>query len=218
MEVQPSSLQTGGAYQGIPLGASRCSRSERGGFIAFVVSVLRLGAAQRICFSGATWPNGHCHSIRAQNNLIPICRKRFPEWEKTYQSPEDRMAAALAFVQDEIRYMGIEVGPNSHEPNDPSLVFERRFGDCKDKAYLFCTILQAMNINACEALVHTENMGVIADWLPSPYDFDHVVAHVRLNGKTYWLDPTEVHQGGSIDNRFFLTMAVACWFVPAQKA
>lgn len=136
-------------------------------------------------------------------HLDPQLQEKISEWQKTYQRPEDRMAAALAFVQDEIRYMGIEVGPNSHQPNDPSLVFARRFGDCKDKAYLFCTILQAININACEALVHTENMGAIQGWLPSPYDFNHVVTHVELNGKTYWLDPTEVHQGGSIENRYF---------------
>jgi transglutaminase-like putative cysteine protease len=125
------------------------------------------------------------------------------EWEQSYPKPEDRLAAALAFVQDEIRYMGIEVGPNSHQPNDPSLVFARRFGDCKDKAYLFCTLLQAMNIDAREALVDTENVKTIADWLPSPYAFNHVVTQVRLNGKTYWLDPTELHQGGAIDDRFF---------------
>jgi hypothetical protein len=125
------------------------------------------------------------------------------EWERRYPDPKARLAAALAFVQDEVRYMGIEVGPNSHKPNDPSLVFARRFGDCKDKAYLFCTLLQAMDIDATEALVDTEDLGTISDWLPSPYAFNHVVTRVQLDGKTYWLDPTELHQGGAIGDRFF---------------
>jgi transglutaminase-like putative cysteine protease len=135
--------------------------------------------------------------------LDPNLQEKISGWEQSYPSPEARLAAALAFVQDEIRYMGIEVGPNSHQPNNPSLVFTRGFGDCKDKAYLFCTILHAMNIDASEALVDTDNRHTVADWLPSPYAFDHVVAQVQLNGKTYWLDPTEFHQGGAIDDRFF---------------
>lgn len=136
-------------------------------------------------------------------HLDPGLREKISEWQRLHQEPEAQMASVLEFVQGEIRYMGIEVGPNSHQPNDPSLVFARRFGDCKDKAYLFCTILQAMNINAVEALVHTENCDTIADWLPSPFAFNHVVARVQLDGRTYWLDPTESQQGGLINNRYF---------------
>ena len=135
--------------------------------------------------------------------LGPQLQAKISEWEQASPQPEARLAAALAFVQDEIRYMGIEVGPNSHQPNDPQLVVQRRFGDCKDKAYLFCTLLHAMGIDASEALVDTEDMCTVADWLPSPYAFNHVVTRVALNGKVYWLDPTELHQGGAIDQRFF---------------
>jgi hypothetical protein len=136
-------------------------------------------------------------------NLDPKLQEKVSQWMQLYQDPEARLAAALDFVQNDIRYMGIEVGPNSHQPNDPSLVFERRFGDCKDKAYLFCTLLQEMGIDASELLVDTDNQGTVQDWLPSPYAFNHVVTRVRLNGKTYWLDPTALNQGGTIDNRYF---------------
>lgn len=135
--------------------------------------------------------------------LDPQLRKKIADIEQSCPDPESRLAATLAFVQDDIRYMGIEVGPNSHQPNDPSLVFQRRFGDCKDKAYLFCTMLRAMDIDAAEVLVNTENLGTTADWLPSPYAFNHVVARVQLKGKIYWLDPTELNQGGKINDRYF---------------
>jgi transglutaminase-like putative cysteine protease len=147
-------------------------------------------------------------------HLDPKLQEKVSQWEQSYPNPGDRLAAVLAFVQDEIRYMGIEVGPNSHQPNDPSLVFARRFGDCKDKAYLFCTLLHAMGIEATEALVDTENTKTVADWLPSPYAFNHVITQVRLNGKTYWLDSTELHQGGAIDSHFFPDYA-CCLLVQA---
>jgi hypothetical protein len=48
------------------------------------------------------------------------------------QSPtaDGRLVAALRFVQDEIRYLGIELGSYSHTPTQPSAVCDRRFGDC----------------------------------------------------------------------------------------
>src|SRR5205814_8964421 len=76
-------------------------------------------------------------------------------------------------------------------------------GDCKDKAYLLCTILQRMGIDASPALVHTDYRQTIEGWLPSPYAFDHVVVQVQLDGKTYWIDPTRSHQRGPIEQRYF---------------
>jgi transglutaminase-like putative cysteine protease len=149
--------------------------------------------------------------------LGPEVQAKISEWEQAYPRPEARLAAALAFVQDEIRYMGIEVGPNSHQPNDPQLVFQRRFGDCKDKAYLFCTLLHAMGIDASEALVDTEDVYTVGKWLPSPYAFNHVVTRVALNGKVYWLDPTELHQGGAIDQRFFPNYGYCLLVRPGTK-
>jgi len=130
-------------------------------------------------------------------------REKIAGWQQQYPQAEGRIAAALAFVQDEIRYLGIEVGPNSHQPNRPGLVASRRFGDCKDKAYLFCSILQAMDIDACEVLVGTDTRRTIGDWLPSPFAFNHVVARVEADGRVYWLDPTESHQGGPLNDRYF---------------
>src|SRR5205814_7305400 len=47
-----------------------------------------------------------------------------------------QIAAAIRFVQDNIRYLGIEMGRGSHEPRQPRLTLEQRYGDCKDKAFL----------------------------------------------------------------------------------
>src|SRR5262249_40297044 len=48
----------------------------------------------------------------------------------------ERALAAIRFVQDEVRYLGIELGENSHQPFPPKTVLGRRFGDCKDKSLL----------------------------------------------------------------------------------
>src|SRR5687768_2988897 len=63
------------------------------------------------------------------------------EIRKTNKTQEKVLLAALRFVQDEIRYLGIEMGENSHKPNSPDKTLKQRFGDCKDKSYLLCTLL-----------------------------------------------------------------------------
>lgn len=129
-------------------------------------------------------------------------RKKIVMWEAV-NTPEERVLQALRFVQDEVRYLGIEIGPNSQKPNAPGLVFARRFGDCKDKVNLFCSLLTEMGIEAHPVLVNTYWRKTAMDWAPSPYTFNHAVAQVMLNGQVFWFDPTLSYQRGTVTNLFF---------------
>ncbi len=115
---------------------------------------------------------------------------------------EAKVVAALRYVQDNYRYLGIEIGANSHQPYPVATVCERRFGDCKDKANLLATLLRALGFEADPALVNTRYRGTLADWHPTAYAFDHAVTRLRLEGRDYWLDPTRRHQGGSFGHLY----------------
>jgi len=117
-----------------------------------------------------------------------------------------RARAALRFVQDEVRYVGIELGSGSHRPSPPEVVLSRRFGDCKDKTLLLVTLLRALGITAQPALVHTTRGAALDDWLPSPFAFDHVVTRVVVDGRTLWVDPTRSAQGGSFETTHFAAL------------
>lgn len=118
-----------------------------------------------------------------------------------HSSKTDRLLAALNFAQAEIRYLGMEMGPGSHAPSPPEVVLQRRFGDCKDKTRLLVTLLRGLDIEANAALVSTDGwpedeLGALA----SPGRFNHVIAHARLDGETYWLDPTRPVQRSRLEN------------------
>jgi transglutaminase-like putative cysteine protease len=129
--------------------------------------------------------------------LSPALKSQIAAWQKL-PTPEARLLAARRFVQDEVRYLGIEMGSYSHQPTQPSKVFERRFGDCKDKALLLATILNALGIEARPALVNTDARRTLDDWQPSPYAFDHCIVEAVLDGKTYWIDATASYQRGTL--------------------
>ena len=117
------------------------------------------------------------------------------ELAKTHKS----VTAAIRFVQDDIRYLGIEMGRNSHEPHQPAEVLEQRWGDCKDKSLLLAAMLRELGIEAYPAMVSTKRRHELDADLPSPFAFDHVITQVIANGKTYWVDGTLSDQGGTLE-------------------
>ncbi|OZG72270.1 hypothetical protein BTA51_16145 [Hahella sp. CCB-MM4] len=112
---------------------------------------------------------------------------------------EEAVTQALAFAQDEIRYVGIEMGQNSHLPHSARETLENRYGDCKDKTLLLITILHALDIEAHPALVSWDLGKGVANYAPSPGPFDHVITMVDIHGKRYWLDPTRRFQDGGLE-------------------
>ena len=121
------------------------------------------------------------------------------EWKARYAGDAERTVAALRFVQEQVRYLGFEMGAGSHRPTDPGRVLAQRFGDCKDKSYLLCALLRAMGIEAWPVLTSTEDRHAVKDWLPTPGAFDHCTVQARVDGKTYWFDPTISGQRGRLD-------------------
>jgi len=117
-------------------------------------------------------------------------------------TPEQQLLAALDFAQEQVRYLGLEMGENSHRPSTPGEVLERRYGDCKDKARLLVGLLQAMGIEAYPALVNTDSGEFLTEALPSMQRFDHAIVLARLAGRNYWLDPTLTQQRGDLETLY----------------
>lgn len=116
-----------------------------------------------------------------------------------HATPAARTAAVLRFAQSQVRYLAVQVGVGSFRPNPPRTVFERRFGDCKDKTLLMLSMLRRLGVQADAALVNTETGLALGDRLPAPNLFDHVIVRAVVDGKTYWLDPTRDTQFGQLD-------------------
>jgi len=125
------------------------------------------------------------------------------------QSEEEKVMAALRFVQHEIRYLGMEDGIGSHRPrraadtlyHRPRRAADtlyRRYGDCKDKAVLLLALLRAQGLDAKAALVSLDEGATLPAQLPSPYAFDHVIVLLQLAGQRYWLDGTDLNQGRAL--------------------
>ncbi len=112
----------------------------------------------------------------------------------------ERVTEVMKFVQEQIRYTGIEEGEGAYRPTPPNEVLARRYGDCKDKTLLAVTLLRALGIEAAPALVSTRWKAEVANHLPSPALMNHVVVRAVVGGQIYWFDATSTAQGGRLAN------------------
>ena len=135
----------------------------------------------------------------ASSEMVELVNK----WQESTQNPIQLATLALRFVQDEVRYLGFEEGLNSHKPTNPSIVFERRYGDCKDKCMLLCALLELMEIRSTPVLVHMSSGMRLPEVLPFPNPFNHVVLQVQIEESDYWVDPTISLQEGTLQTAYF---------------
>jgi len=113
---------------------------------------------------------------------------------RTFESsPEGPVPATARFVADQVRYVGLEFGVNAYVPYPTARVFERRYGDCKDKSLLMVTLLRGLGVEAYLALVRTFPHGAVIDPPASISLFDHAI--VRIPEPDIWFDPTARHLG-----------------------
>jgi transglutaminase-like putative cysteine protease len=129
--------------------------------------------------------------------LTPDWDAKVAEIRAASNDPEVQAIAALRLVQDQIRYVGVEVGEGGYYARLPADVITKGYGDCKDKALLLKTVLRDLGIEAEVALADIEGW-IRGDEVPSLYLFDHMILRAKFGDVWHYMDPTSSHQGGDL--------------------
>src|SRR4029079_8000675 len=103
---------------------------------------------------------------------------------------------AIEMVQDEFRYLSVNLELGGQIPAPAETVIRRRYGDCKDLAFLLVRLLRALDVSARPVLVHVQWRKSIAGMLPSSNLFNHVVVEFEVENEKRWVDCTMKCQGG----------------------
>ncbi len=111
------------------------------------------------------------------------------------EEPRAKARAIYDWVVRNTRYVGLEFGIHGFKPYRTSQVVSRGFGDCKDKATLLVTMLEAAGVPSTIVLVRTRRNGEIAPFPASLAVFDHAIAYVP--SLDLYLDGTAEHSGSS---------------------
>ncbi len=108
---------------------------------------------------------------------------------KGRKDEEEIIRAIYNYCAQEIRYVGIEYGQAGYQPHQAREIFKNKYGDCKDKAILFITMLKVAGIEGYPVLIGTRGMAGTFDDFPA-VNFNHAIAAVELKGKRVFLDIT----------------------------
>jgi tetratricopeptide (TPR) repeat protein len=104
--------------------------------------------------------------------------------------PKKRAAAALALVQDRIRYFANGMNGGNYVPQSPERTWSAGYGDCKAKTLLLLAMLHELGIEAEPVVANIGEGGLVAIRLPAPDAFNHIFVHAKIGGEDLWLDGT----------------------------
>jgi transglutaminase-like putative cysteine protease len=116
---------------------------------------------------------------RGRRDSSPEIKQKVAELTASSPSLIEKVRALAHFVQNDVRYVAIELGIGGHQPHPASEVISHRYGDCKDKATLLSTMLTEIGVDSYYVLINTERGSVTAATPPN-LDFDHVILAIAL--------------------------------------
>lgn len=105
----------------------------------------------------------------------------------------DKIAALYRHVIRSTRYVGLEFGIHGYKPYRTTDIYNRRFGDCKDKASLLKVMLAEIGVDSHLVLVRTRDLGTIGDAPASLSVFNHAIVYVPKYD--LYMDGTAEHSG-----------------------
>ena len=95
-------------------------------------------------------------------------------------TPVGKMKSLAQFTQRDIRYVAIELGIGGFQPHQASDIFAHRYGDCKDKATLFSSMLHEIGIESYYVVINSERGTVTPETPAYAGGFNHAIVAIKL--------------------------------------
>ena len=132
--------------------------------------------------------------IRDQYTMNDDMRAKVKELTAGKESRMDKIRAIYEFVTGDITYQAWPFGPHGYKPYTATAIFDKKEGDCKDKALLFNTLLKEIGVEAYPVLIYADDTRSDEDLtLAQVGHFNHCIAYVPDtdgNGKGMFFDGT----------------------------
>lgn len=119
------------------------------------------------------------------------------------KNDEEKIKAIFYWVKENIKYIAFENGYEGFIPREASLVFQRKFGDCKDMGSLInCMAKYAEIKDVTIAWIGTRSLPYTYNELPTPAVDNHMIAVFKKNDNYIFLDATDNETNYGIPTAF----------------
>jgi hypothetical protein len=134
-----------------------------------------------------SWWNKLKHDKTQPNDSI---RKKVVDLTRGRKTLQEKAASLFYYVEKEIESISISLEKSGYEPAQASTVFERKYGDGKDKSTLLISMLKASDIPAYYVWISTHGFGRLIKDFPYPFQFNHCIVAIEGKEGYHFLDPT----------------------------
>ena len=127
---------------------------------------------------------------KGKNNLPDNVKKDVHDIADKLTTTEEKINALYNYLQQNTRYISIQVGIGSWQPFEAAYVAKNKYGDCKALSNYMVSLLQEAGVNAKYVLIKAGagERGLIKDFPVS--NFNHAIMCVPEGKDTIWLECT----------------------------
>lgn len=143
--------------------------------------------------SNASWSDfgKFVWELKKDRDLLPAAMKqKVHEIADPLPTAKEKVEALYRFMQQNTRYISIQLGIGGWQPFDATFVSEKKYGDCKALSNFMYALLKEAGIPAVYTLVgFGDDHDYLVKDLPSS-QFNHVILFVPNATDTTWLECT----------------------------
>ncbi|WP_200975567.1 DUF3857 domain-containing protein [Echinicola sp. 20G] len=127
---------------------------------------------------------------QGKDDLSPEAKAKVAELTEGLKSELEKIQILYKYMQDNYRYVSIQLGIGGFMPMYATEVFEAKYGDCKALSMFMNAMLKEAGINANYVLVNagSDEKDIDVDF-PSN-QFNHAILQVPMEQDTVWLECT----------------------------
>ena len=131
--------------------------------------------------------------------LIQVVNK----FKTSSKSEEELIKNIYGWVQENIKYIAFEDGYGGFIPRPSNLVFDRKFGDCKDMANLLKKMLELAGFeDAFLTWIGTRDRPYSYEELATPLVDNHMITVLKINNEVIYLDATNAYNPYGLPSSF----------------
>ena len=141
----------------------------------------------------SSWQNFGKWIQGLNNDMSTLSAPRIAEIRKmtdTIKSDKDKVKFLYKYMQQNMRYVGIQLGIGGYKPFPATFVDEKKYGDCKALSNYMRALLKAVDIPSYYALIRAGENEEPADYAFPNNNFNHAILCVPLKNDTTWLECT----------------------------
>ncbi|MDT0293385.1 DUF3857 domain-containing transglutaminase family protein [Mesonia ostreae] len=136
-----------------------------------------------------TWM--HDKILSEKNNLNSATINKIKSITEAAESPLEKAKLVYEYVQNNTRYISVQVGIGGIQPIDAAEVDRMKYGDCKGLTNYTKALLDVVGVPSYYSHVESgRNKVDFEDDFSSINQGDHVILNIPIDEKDYWVDCT----------------------------